>query len=108
MRQSNQSSRAKSRAKPRTKHGGRRRGDGRKPVEYRSPTALSALDRQALLADSPPALIESAAQRHARTSIAALVKRLEFGASDAARVAAANSILDRGYGKPAVDAGGTA
>lgn len=94
-------------AAPKSKHGGKRVGAGRKPEAYRSPTALSFVDRQALLAETPPQTIETAAQRHARTSIAALVKRLEFGTSDAARVAAANSILDRGYGKPAVDVGGT-
>ena len=91
---------------PKPKHGGKRHGAGRKKAAYTSPTALTAVDRQALLADAPPKLIESAAQRHARTSIAALVRKLEFGLSDAARVAAANSILDRGYGKPAVDVGG--
>ena len=67
---------------------------------------MTAVDRQALLAEVPPKLIETVAQRHAQTSIAALVKKLEFGLSDAARVAAANSILDRGFGRPAVDIGG--
>ena len=93
-------------AAPKPKHGGKRPGAGRKPAGYTSPTALTPLDRQAILARSPPQRIESAAQQYARTSIASLAKRLEFGSSDAARVAAANSILDRGYGRPAVDVGG--
>ena len=47
-------------------------------LQASSPTSLTPLDRQALLAETPPRVIESAAQRHARTSIASLVKRLEF------------------------------
>ena len=93
-------------ASTKPQHGGKRPGAGRKKATYTSPTALTAVDRQALLAEVPPKLIETAAQRHARTSVVALVKKLEFGLSDAARVAAANSILDRGFGKPAVDVGG--
>ena len=88
------------------KHGGARPGAGRKRAAYVSPTSLTDVDRQALVAGAPPEVIEAAAQRHARTSIEALVKKLEFGLSDAARVAAANSVLDRAYGKPTVDVGG--
>ena len=93
-------------AAPKPRHGGKRPGAGRKPAGYTAPTSLTPLDRQALLAKTPPRTIETAAQQYARTSIASLAKRLEFGLSDAARVAAANSLLDRGYGKPAVDVGG--
>ena len=106
MSKSNKSNvrRAAGEAKP--KRGGRRVGAGRKPASYRSPTSITPLDRQALLAEVPPKLIETAAQRHAHTSIASLVKKLEFGLSDAARISAANAILDRGFGRPSVDAGG--
>ena len=100
--QSNQSTESA----PKPKRGGASPGAGRKKAVYTPPTSLTDVDRKALVAGSPPAEIETAAQRHALTSISVLVKKLEFGLSDAARVAAANSILDRGFGKPATDVGG--
>jgi hypothetical protein len=81
--------------------GGKRPGAGRKPAAYRSPTALSAFDQEFLAAQTPPDAIEPIAQQHAHSVMAMLVKLLEFGASEPARVAAAKIILDRGYGKPA-------
>lgn len=50
--------------------------------------------------------IEGAAQRHAGMAIDALVKILIHGTNESAKVGAANDLLDRGYGKPAVDIGG--
>src|SRR5688572_25978240 len=91
--------------KPKSKHGGRRPGAGRKK-KVRAATALDETDLRALLAEGAPDRVETVAQRHARLAIAALVKKLVAGANEAARVAAANAILDRAYGKPAVDIGG--
>lgn len=44
--------------------------------------------------------IEAAAQKHGKDAIAALVKIAKHGESEAARIAAATAILDRGFGKP--------
>lgn len=48
------------------------------------------------------------AKEHAQVALQTLVEIAQSSDSDAARVAACNSILDRGYGKPrqAVDLGG--
>jgi hypothetical protein len=48
------------------------------------------------------------AQSHADVAIAALVQIATSGESEAARVSAANAILDRGYGRPpqSVELGG--
>ena len=101
------SSKSSSTARPPIRnHGGKRPGAGRKPRAYASPTALSLVDRQALLAGIPLECIEPAAQLHALACVAALAKCLEFGSGEAARVAAAKSILDRGYGRLAVETGG--
>ena len=94
MAKSNQS---KPPAGPKGKRGGKRLGAGRKPRAYTSPTALTPLDRRSLTTGTPPEAIETAAQRYALASVAALVKCLEFGTSDAARVVAARAVLDRGY-----------
>jgi hypothetical protein len=56
---------------------------------------------------SGPEEIAPLAQRYAQTAIDSLVEQLTNGESEPAVVAAANAILDRGYGKPAVDVGGT-
>jgi len=40
------------------------------------------------------------ARRHTADAIAALVAIMPKGESDAARVSAANALLDRGYGRP--------
>jgi hypothetical protein len=88
-------------------HGGKRPGAGRKR-KVLAATALEDNDVRLLTSDSVPKQVETEAQRHAGMAIAALVKKLVVGANEAARVSAANEILDRGYGKPAVEAGGDA
>lgn len=52
--------------------------------------------------------VKLAAQEYTDQALKALVKIMEKGESEAARVAAANSILDRGHGRPkqAVELGG--
>lgn len=67
-----------------TKHGGSRPGAGRKKGE------VSQAKRQ--LADM--------AKDHAEQALQVLVNIALSGESEAARVSAANAILDRGYGKP--------
>lgn len=60
------------------------------------------------LAAPPPEEIDGVAQQHARTAIGSLVALLMHGRSEAAKITAAKEILDRGYGKPAVEIGGDA
>ena len=43
------------------------------------------------------------ARQHTRKAIQTLVKVMEAGELDSARVAAANALLDRGYGRPSTD-----
>jgi hypothetical protein len=93
--------------RPKGQHGGKRRGAGRK-AKVLSATVLARADVELLLAEVEPDQIETIAQRHARMAIAALVKNLLKGAGEAARLRAACEILDRGYGKPAVEIGGDA
>lgn len=88
--------------------GGKRPGAGRKPKGYVKPSALSELTKVSALATKPPEEIDGIAQRHARLAIESLVKLLFYGASEAAKITAAKEILDRGYGKPAVEIGGDA
>ena len=75
-----------------TQRGGARPGAGRKPGK------ISQAKRD----------IQAAAKGHAEKALQALVNIAESGESEAARVSAANSILDRGYGRPtqAVQHGG--
>jgi hypothetical protein len=94
--------------KPASRRGGKRPGAGRKPKGHVSLSKVDGLDLASALQSPPPDEIETVAQQHARTAIDALVKQLRFGNSDAAKVAAANAILDRGFGKPTVDLGGDA
>ena len=65
-------------------HGGVRPGAGRKPGK------LSQAKRE--LADM--------AKDHAEMALRTLADIAKSGESEAARVSAANAILDRGYGKP--------
>lgn len=44
--------------------------------------------------------IKAAAQQYTDDALQTLAQIMKAGESEAARVAAANSILDRGYGKP--------
>ena len=64
--------------------GGARPGAGRKPGK------VSAAKK----------IIGEMAQVHAEAALGTLVQIAASGESEAARVAAANAILDRGYGKP--------
>jgi hypothetical protein len=94
-------------ARSRPGHGGKRPGAGRKKKDFRSPTALAAIDLKRALDAPVPADIETAAQQHAWAAVSALVAQLSHGLSDAARINAANEILDRGYGKPALTGSST-
>lgn len=94
--------------KPVSRRGGRRPGAGRKRKGYVAPSSVAGLNLISALATAPPDEIDGVAQRHARLAIEALVKQLIHGTSEAAKVAAAKTILDRGYGKPAVEIGGDA
>lgn len=89
-----------------SRRGGKRAGAGRKKSGHQSTSGVSGFDLKAALSAPAPEDIESVAQLHAREAIASLVKQLMHGASESARVNAANALLDRGYGKPSVDAGG--
>jgi hypothetical protein len=98
---------ANDKRKPKPKHGGRRDGAGRKRKMV-DPTFPDQATIDLLIADGPSDQVEIPAQRYARTAVLSLVKTMLNGGSESARVTAANSILDRGYGKPAVDIGGDA
>ena len=89
-----------------SRRGGARPGAGRKKKELRSPTAINPVDLAAALAAPPPSEIESALSGQARRSLDHLVRVMLHGASDAARISAAEEVLDRGYGKPGVEIGG--
>ncbi|HYA73483.1 MAG TPA: hypothetical protein VEF36_10045 [Roseiarcus sp.] len=91
--------------KPNGGHGGRRAGAGRKPITRVATTAFSELDLRALLNESPPSDVAEVASRHAGSAILSLARQLQHGESEAAKIAAANEILDRGYGKPSVETG---
>lgn len=84
--------------------GGRRPGAGRKP-KMSSATAIAGTDLKAALEDEVPEDVDSLAAGHTRDSIMALAQQLCHGTSESARIDAANVILDRGYGKPTVEAG---
>jgi hypothetical protein len=94
--------------KPKSGRGGKRPGAGRKPKGHVKSSALSDLNKISALATEPPDEIDGVAQKHARDAIEALVKLLFYGVSEAAKITAAKEILDRGYGKPAVEIGGDA
>jgi hypothetical protein len=67
-----------------TIHGGKRTGAGRKP----GATSLAKRDLSAM------------AKEHVEAALAVLVEIAKAGKSEPARVTAANSLLDRAYGKP--------
>jgi hypothetical protein len=46
--------------------------------------------------------IRELARQHTMTALRTLIEIADHGQNESARVTAANSILDRGYGKPAV------
>lgn len=94
--------------RPKSRRGGRRIGAGRKPKGYVKSAGLPEVDRIAALASPPPDEIDSEARQDAKVNIAALVKILAYASSEAAQITAAKEILDRGFGKPAVEIGGDA
>jgi hypothetical protein len=77
--------------------GGRREGAGR---------PKGATDKKARSAPIITASVEqkrelrAAAREHTGAALEALVRVCKMGDSESARVAAANALLDRGYGKP--------
>lgn len=91
---------------PDSLRGGARSGAGRKRTGARSPSALSSLELRAVAGEETPDEIEPLAQRHVRIALDAWVTVVKGGLSESARVAACKAILDRGFGKPAVDIGG--
>jgi hypothetical protein len=91
-----------------SKRGGERAGAGRPKIVRGSSNTLSAIDLKSLLAAPPPDEIETVAQRHAHKALASMVKLLMFGTVESAKITAATEVLDRGYGKPAVEIGGDA
>jgi hypothetical protein len=68
--------------------GGKRPGAGRKP---------GSKDRATI---EQRATLEELAREHTDVALQVLVQVAQASESDAARVSAANAILDRGYGKP--------
>lgn len=85
--------------------GGKRPGAGRKPKGYVSPSALVGLDLAAAAGTPAPKQIESLARLHARAALETLKTVMLHSASDAAKVNAANAILDRGFGKTSTESG---
>ena len=74
-----------------SKHGGRRKGAGR-PADFPNKATKEQGARLSELAKS-----------YTDIAFSTLVEVAMSGSSDTARIAAANSILDRGYGKPKAD-----
>jgi hypothetical protein len=91
-----------------SKRGGKRPGAGRPRTIRSASNTLGAIDIEALLSASTPDEIETVAQRHAHKALASMVKLLMFGSVESAKITAATEVLDRGYGKPAVEIGGDA
>lgn len=94
--------------RPKAKHGGKRAGAGRRKKQDRLTSTLPEIELAAALTDAPPEDIESAVSNKAKAAIAGLVRVIQHGKSEQARVNACNKLLDRGYGKPSTDAGGFA
>lgn len=88
--------------------GGSRPGAGRPKKGQSRSLRLTSLDIRAALDAPAPDEVDAVAQRHARRNIDNLVKLLLHGESESAQIAAAKGILDRGFGKPAVEIGGDA
>lgn len=92
----------------RSLRGGARPGAGRPKKGQSRSLRFSAVDVRSAIEAPPPAEVDVVAQRNASHNIANLVKLLLYGESESAQIAAAKGILDRGYGKPAVEIGGDA
>jgi hypothetical protein len=88
------------------RHGGARPGAGRKRKGAAPAAAIPDLDLRVALATPAPGEVEPVAAQHATLALEALYKVLVAGISEAARVSAANEVLDRGWGKPTVESGG--
>lgn len=99
---------SETRAKDGTRRGGARPGAGRKKKEFSEPTSLSELELRVLLSEPAPEEIDAIAQQHAGLAIETLARLLIYGTSESAKITAGKEILDRGYGKPAVEIGGDA
>jgi hypothetical protein len=67
---------------------------GKRPGAGRPKGALSRATKE------QKATLEELARAHTDTALLVLVEVAQSSESDAARVSAANAILDRGYGKP--------
>lgn len=93
--------------KPKSTRGGKRPGAGRKRKGATSPTALSEIDLKAALAQEASDDLEVLTAGNAKTCIDSLKRVIVGSESDAPRVAACCRILDRAFGKPSVDVGGT-
>src|SRR5262245_37705910 len=76
--------------------------ESRAKAPKKNRTSLSGRELKALMAEPPPEKIESVAAIHARFSVEALATLLNHG-GELARIMAARQILDRGYGRLAVD-----
>jgi hypothetical protein len=88
--------------------GGARPGAGRPKKGQSRSLRFNALDVRAAIEAPPPTEVDALAQRYARRNIDNLVKLLLYGESESAQIAAAKGILDRGFGRPAVEIGGDA
>ena len=71
-------------------HGGKRMGSGRPPGSLNK----SSIDQAQRLSNL--------AKVHSEDAIATLLDVARNGRTDAARVSAANALLDRGYGRPSI------
>ncbi len=78
----------KSKENQRSQRGGKRAGAGRPSGRKNKATVEQKLT------------LEELARSHTETALTVLLQVAQHGQSEAARVSAANSILDRGYGKP--------
>jgi hypothetical protein len=95
-------------AKDGSRRGGARKGAGRKPKAAQSPTAVTGVDLAAAMAAPAPTEIDGALRGRAKSSLKGLVAIMLHAGSDSARIVAAEEVLDRGFGKPAVEIGGDA
>lgn len=86
--------------------GGARKGAGRKPKGATQASAIGPVELRAALATPAPGEVEPVAAAYADLALEALYAEMIGGQSEAARVAAANEVLDRGWGKPTVESGG--
>ena len=86
--------------------GGARPGAGR--PRRTADVTVAPISTPAEAVDEPIENVETVAAAHAMNALAVLVAQLRSGANEPAKIAAANAILDRGYGRPAVDVGAAA